>query len=112
RPAYCLVSLALVRLLATICYLREYQVEHRGEFAVLCSIIDVSPSTADAPIRIDLWGDEVDRLSEFAIDDQRSTIAIGEALIFPCRELLPDDEVRARAEELIAKEPWGREQWE
>ena len=32
--------------------------------------------------------------------------------IFPCRELLPTDEVRARAEALIAAEPWGREQWE
>ena len=111
-PGDQLDSTVLVQRLAGIGYRREYQVEHRGEFAVRGSIIDVFPSTADAPVRIDLWGDEVDRLSEFAIDDQRSTIAISEVLIFPCRELLPDDEVRARAEELIAKEPWGREQWE
>ena len=26
-----------------------------------------------APVRIDLWGDEVDRLSEFSVADQRST---------------------------------------
>ena len=32
--------------------------------------------------------------------------------IFGCRELLPTDEVRERAERLIALEPWGREQWE
>ena len=32
--------------------------------------------------------------------------------IFPCRELLPTDEVRARAAKLVALEPWGREQWE
>ncbi|MEO5842356.1 MAG: transcription-repair coupling factor [Acidimicrobiales bacterium] len=105
-------STALVERLGAIGYRREYQVEHRGEFAVRGSIIDVFPSTADAPVRIDLWGDEVDRLSEFAIDDQRSTIGISEVLIFPCRELLPDEEVRARAEELMGKEPWGREQWE
>ena len=30
------------------------------------SIVDVFPSTADAPVRIDLWGDEVDRLTEFS----------------------------------------------
>ncbi len=28
-------------------------------------IVDVFPSTADVPVRIDLWGDEVDRLTEF-----------------------------------------------
>jgi transcription-repair coupling factor (superfamily II helicase) len=103
---------ALVDQLGAIGYRREYQVEHRGEFAVRGSIIDVFPSTADAPVRIDLWGDEVDRLTEFAIDDQRSTTPISETQIFPCRELLPDEEVRARADELVAKEPWGREQWE
>jgi transcription-repair coupling factor (superfamily II helicase) len=111
-PGDQLDSTALVERLGGIGYRREYQVEHRGEFAVRGSIIDVFPSTADAPVRIDLWGDEVDRLSEFAIDDQRSTIAISEVLIFPCRELLADDEVRARAEELVSEEPWGREQWE
>jgi transcription-repair coupling factor (superfamily II helicase) len=46
---------------------------HRGEVAVRGSIVDVYPSTADAPVRIDLWGDEVDRLSEFSVHDQRST---------------------------------------
>ncbi len=93
-------------------YRREPQVEHRGEVAIRGSIVDVYPSTADAPIRIDLWGDEVDRLTEFTVNDQRSTIDISEVEIFPCRELLVTSDVRARAEELIASEPWGREQWQ
>jgi transcription-repair coupling factor (superfamily II helicase) len=93
-------------------YRREYLVEHRGEVALRGSIVDVFPSTADAPVRIDLWGDEVDRLSEFSVHDQRSTADIAEADIFPARELLPTDEVRERAAALVAAEPWGREQWE
>ncbi|MGH9118393.1 MAG: transcription-repair coupling factor [Acidimicrobiales bacterium] len=93
-------------------YRREYQVEHRGELAVRGSIVDVFPSTATAPVRIDLWGDEVDRLTEFAVADQRSTTDIDEAMIFPSRELLPTDEVRARADKLVALEPWGRDQWD
>ena len=28
---------------------------------------------ADGPVRIDLWGDEVDRLTEFSVSDQRAT---------------------------------------
>ncbi len=54
-------------------YRREPLVEHRGELAVRGGIIDVFPSTADGPVRLDLWGDEVDRLTAFDVGDQRST---------------------------------------
>ncbi|MCU1463005.1 MAG: transcription-repair coupling factor [Acidimicrobiales bacterium] len=93
-------------------YRREYQVEHRGEVAVRGSIVDVFPSTADRPVRIDLWGDEVDRLTEFSITDQRATDPIEVVELFPCRELLPTEDVRERAAALVGAEPWGREQWE
>ena len=93
-------------------YRREYQVEARGEVAVRGSIVDVYPVTADHPVRIDLWGDEVDRLTGFAVADQRSTDELDEAWIFPARELLPTAEVRARAESRIRTDPWGAEQWE
>ena len=102
----------LVARLAGAGYRREYQVEHRGEVAVRGSIVDVFPSTADVPVRIDLWGDEVDRLTEFAVVDQRSTHDIAGVEVFACRELLPTPEVRERAARLVAAEPWGREQWE
>ena len=93
-------------------YRREELVEHRGEVARRGAIVDVFPSTADAPIRIDLWGDEVDRLTQISVSDQRSTGDLAEAFIFPARELLPSAEVRARAATLVGAEPWGREQWE
>ncbi|HEY8544291.1 MAG TPA: CarD family transcriptional regulator, partial [Acidimicrobiales bacterium] len=102
----------LVERLVAAGYRREEMVEHRGEVAVRGSIVDVFPSTADRPVRIDLWGDEVDRLVEFSVADQRATDDLPAAVIFPCRELLPTEEVRERAERLIGLEPWGREQWE
>jgi len=103
---------ALGRRLVEFGYRREELVEHRGEFARRGAIVDVFPSTADAPIRIDLWGDEVDRLTRFGVNDQRSTDDLDEVCIFPARELMPTDDVRARASQLVASEPWGREQWE
>jgi len=102
----------LVSSLVDIGYRRDEQVEHRGDIAVRGSIVDVFPSTADAPVRIDLWGDEVDRMTEFSVADQRSTVSVSGISIFPTRELLPDADIEARAEELIATEPWGREQWQ
>jgi transcription-repair coupling factor (superfamily II helicase) len=93
-------------------YRREYQVEARGEVAVRGSIVDVYPVTADHPVRIDLWGDEVERLGEFSIADQRSTVERESVTIFPAREVLPTADVRARAAELITEQPWGAAQWE
>jgi transcription-repair coupling factor (superfamily II helicase) len=102
----------LVARLVSMGYRREYQVEHRGEVAVRGSIIDVFASTASVPVRIDLWGDEVDRLAEFSVGDQRSVRDIDSVEIFGCRELLGTPEVRARAGELVGEQPWGREQWD
>ncbi len=103
---------ALIAHLVSMGYRREYQVEHRGELAVRGSIVDVFGSTADGPVRIDLWGDEVDRLSEFSVGDQRSTRDRAAVELFGCRELTPTDEVRERARSLVGEAPWGRAQWE
>jgi len=103
---------AFVSRLVDIGYRRDTQVEHRGDVAVRGSIIDVYPSTANAPVRIDLWGDEVERLTEFAVADQRSTNAVSHIDVFPCREVIPDAAMSERAEALMSESPWGREQWQ
>jgi transcription-repair coupling factor (superfamily II helicase) len=112
QPGDQIDPLELVGRLVAAGYRREELVEHRGEVAVRGSIVDVYPSTADGPVRIDLWGDEVDRLTTFSVSDQRSRDDIDAVEIFGCRELLPTDAVRERAARLVGAEPWGREQWE
>ncbi len=112
RPGDVLDADDLLTRLVVAGYRREELVEHRGEVARRGAIIDVFPSTADAPVRIDLWGDEVDRLTTFAVSDQRSTADLASACIFPARELIPTDDVRERAAQLVGAEPWGREHWE
>ena len=103
---------ALCERLVVFGYRRETVVEHRGEFARRGAIVDIFPSTDDEPVRVDLWGDEVDRLTRFAVAEQRSTDDIATTLVFPARELMYVEGVRERAAELVATDPWGREQWE
>jgi transcription-repair coupling factor (superfamily II helicase) len=98
--------------LVAIGYHREHQVEHRGEIAVRGGIVDVFPSTSDIPVRMDLWGDEVDRLTAFAISDQRSSQDLDAAVFFGCRELLPEKGIRSAAEALATSQPWGASQWD
>ena len=112
RKGSTLDPIELVSTLVARGYRREDIVEHRGEVAVRGAIVDVFPSTGDVPVRIDLWGDEVDRLTTFSVHDQRSDADVDEVLLFPARELIMTDECRARASSLIASEPWGREHWE
>ncbi len=93
-------------------YRREHQVEHRGEVAVRGGIVDVFCPTADAPVRIDLWGDEVDRLTQFSVADQRSVAELAQTQIYPAREMRPDAAMRERAAALAVSEPWCAEHME
>ena len=102
----------LVAQLVELGYRRESLVEHRGELAVRGGIVDVFPSTGDEPVRIDLWGDEVDRLTRFDVADQRSTDDLEVVELFGCRELVTDEAMRKRAADLVATDPWGRHQWD
>jgi transcription-repair coupling factor (superfamily II helicase) len=102
----------LVERLVSRGYRREPIVENRGELAVRGGIVDVYPSTEDGPVRIDLFGDEVDRLTVFDVADQRSTGDLAAVELFGCREVLPDEAICARASALVGEAPWGRHQWE
>ncbi len=93
-------------------YRREHQVEHRGEVAVRGGLVDVFCPTAAAPVRIDLWGDEVDRLTQFSVADQRSVAELAQTRLYPAREMRPDAVMRERAAALAVSEPWCSEHME
>jgi transcription-repair coupling factor (superfamily II helicase) len=94
--------------LAALGYRRESLVEHRAEFAVRGGIVDVWPAQSHQPLRLDFFGDEIDRLTTFDIANQRSMLDLQEATIAAAREWIPDEATRMRAEELITSAPWGR----
>ncbi len=93
--------------LVDLAYTRVDMVGKRGEFAVRGGILDVFPPTAEHPVRIEFWGDEVSEMRMFSVADQRSIPEIDvEALIaVPCREVLLTDDVRDRAAKLAAEHP-------
>ncbi len=88
---------SVVEKLVGLAYARVDMVEGRGEFAVRGGIIDVFPPTAEHPLRVEFWGDEVTEIRSFAVADQRSLEAAEELHAPPCRELLLTDVVRERA---------------
>ncbi|HQR28051.1 MAG TPA: transcription-repair coupling factor, partial [Nocardioides sp.] len=95
----------LVRRLADAAYSRVDLVEKRGEFAVRGGIVDVFPPTEEHPLRVELWGDEVEEIRSFAVADQRTLAPVDRLWAPPCRELLLTEEVRRRAAELGRSHP-------
>ena len=95
----------LVRRLAAAAYSRVDLVERRGEFAVRGGIVDVFPPTEEHPLRVELWGDDVEEIRSFSVADQRTLEKVERLWAPPCRELLLTDEVRARAAELGRQHP-------
>jgi transcription-repair coupling factor (superfamily II helicase) len=94
--------------LGALGYRRESLVEHRAEFAVRGGIVDVWPAQGNDPLRLDLFGDEVERLTTFDIANQRSLRDLDVATIAAAREWIPDDGTRRRAEAMVGSAPWGR----
>ncbi len=53
-------------------YRRADVVSAAGEFAVRGGIVDSFPATADAPVRIEFFGDEIESMRAFDLNTQRS----------------------------------------
>jgi transcription-repair coupling factor (superfamily II helicase) len=94
--------------LGALGYRRESLVEHRAEFAVRGGIVDVWPAQGNDPLRLDFFGDEVERLTTFDIANQRSLHDLDVATIAAAREWIPDEGTRRRAERMVSSAPWGR----
>jgi transcription-repair coupling factor (superfamily II helicase) len=62
----------------------------------------VFPPTAEHPVRVEFFGDEVADLRTFAVTDQRSLGPVEALVAPPCREILLSDDVRERAAALAA----------
>lgn len=72
--------------LTALGYERCGQVESAGQFAVRGGIMDIFPFTAECPVRIELWGDEVDSMRSFDVSSQRSIERVEEVVIYPATE--------------------------
>jgi len=92
--------------LVEMAYRRVDLVERRGDFAVRGGLIDIFPATFEHPIRVDLFGDEIESIRPFSLSDQRSlTETLSKIQLLPCRELLITDRVRERADRLAMEYP-------
>jgi len=79
--------------LTTAGYLRQEPVAGPGEFSVRGGIVDVFSPLMRAPVRMEFFGDTVDSIREFDLDDQRSRGPVQHIDILPMQDLLVSREM-------------------
>ncbi|WP_213979468.1 transcription-repair coupling factor [Sphingomonas sp. dw_22] len=82
----------LTALLQANGYVRLDTVNDAGEFAVRGGLVDLFPSGAEQPLRLDFFGDEIESVRTFSPEDQRTTGRIDGFTLLPASEALLDEE--------------------
>ncbi len=72
--------------LALAGYERVDQAEERGQFAVRGGLVDVFPTTGREPLRIELFGDEIESLRAFSPFTQRALHPVEQTTVYPAAE--------------------------
>ena len=73
-------------------YVRTESVADAGEFAVRGSLVDLFPSGAEAALRLDFFGDEIETVRTFDPHDQRTTGSVKGFTLLPASEALLDED--------------------
>ena len=85
-------------------YEKVTQVEGSGQFAIRGGIIDIFPLTEENPVRMELWGDEIDSIRSFDIMTQRSIENLEKLKIYPANETIISQSQIENALKKIEKE--------
>ena len=76
--------------LAAAGYERVERAQERGQFAVRGGLLDLFPSSGRDPLRIELFGDEIEQIRAFSPFTQRTLHEVDEVLIHPASEWRSD----------------------
>ncbi len=87
---------ALSHKLSSLGFARVDMVESCGQFSVRGDIFDIWHRTEELPVRIEFFGDEIDRITCFDPETQRSCEGKRELSLLPAREVLISADARGR----------------
>ncbi len=76
-------------------------VAQRGDFSTRGDIVDIYSFSCPDPVRIELWGDEIDSIRMFDISTQRSKESIEEVVLYPSKEDVLIRETIEQSKELV-----------
>ncbi|CAJ1192440.1 transcription-repair-coupling factor [Companilactobacillus crustorum] len=73
-------------------YVKEKLVAKPGDFAIRGDIVDIYPLNVDNPVRIDFFGNQVEKIKFFDTETQRSMEELGDIDVLPANDRIITDE--------------------
>jgi excinuclease ABC subunit B len=111
RPGMAKSRREIIERLIDIQYRRNDMGFDRGEFRVRGDILDIFPAGGDAPVRIELFGDEVEAIKEIDYVTGEVTGTRNHIAVFPASMYVTSGEKMTRAIGTIEEELDGRLIW-
>ena len=91
------------RLLVGMGYANAGDVDTPGTFHVHGDSVDVFPAQEKAPVRLEFFGDEIDRIRRMVAATGQTIGELDEVRVVPCRELAFTDQTIARATRVLSR---------
>jgi len=73
-------------------YVKDKLVAKPGDFAIRGDIVDIYPLNVDNPVRIDFFGNQVEKIKFFDTETQRSMEELDEIKVLPAKDRIVTDE--------------------
>ncbi len=87
--------------LESVGYERREPVEMVGEYSLRGGILDVFSPETPKPVRIDLFGDQVESIRRFDVESQRSVLKVEDCLLLPLTEYQKSRALLVQLRELL-----------
>ena len=91
----------LPQLLALMGYTRSFEVESKGVFALRGDILDIYPINSDNPVRIDFFGDTVEKIKPYDKETGERLKGVDKIKILSATDVFVDETERAEIEKAL-----------
>src|ERR671921_688714 len=98
----------ILRALVRIQYNRNDVAFERGTFRVRGDTVEIFPAYEEQGVRVELWGDEVERVSKINVLTGETIATLDRAAIYPAKHFVTQRPTLERAVKLIREELTGR----
>ena len=98
----------ILRSLVRIQYNRNDVAFERGTFRVRGDTVEIFPAYEEQGVRVELWGDEVERISKINVLTGETITTLERAAIYPAKHFVTQRPTLERAVKLIREELTGR----
>jgi excinuclease ABC subunit B len=98
----------LLRSLVKIQYNRNDVAFERGTFRVRGDTVEIFPAYEEQGVRVELWGDEVERVSKINVLTGETIATLERAAVYPAKHFVTQRPTLERAVKLIREELTGR----